>query len=202
MKYASIDIETTDLDPQKGQILEIAAVVDDLDGWSDNVPRPAIRLYLAHKEIHGSPTALAMNADIIKIIAENKHPDLQPPLEAEWKLFNFLSTHLGKNEKWNVAGKNFNGFDKNFMIHQFHDYAMFKHKFHHRTIDPATHFRHKGDKNLPDLKTCLERANIKNTRIRLNGYYDDDQPRTLNLHQALDDATAVLLLVRHAEHNQ
>lgn len=54
----SIDIETTGLNPEKHQILEIAAVA-----WTkpEVMDCPAFEIRVAHNEIVGDPAALAMN---------------------------------------------------------------------------------------------------------------------------------------------
>ena len=61
MRYVSIDIETTGLDPETCQILEIGAVWDD---WTKPIDElPVYHRLVVHKEYRGSAYALALNAD-------------------------------------------------------------------------------------------------------------------------------------------
>lgn len=183
MKYASIDIETTGLDPNWCQILEIAIVIDDLDSLTPDPNPPTFHKYLQHDRIQGNPMALVMNADILKILADNKHPDIAKPAfdgshqQLAIEINNFLYQHCD-TDKPTAAGKNFQGFDKPFLDKLFNPQL----KFHHRCFEPTTSFYRKGDKTLPDLTTCLERANIT---------------LPFKLHTAVDDAKAVIALLRH-----
>jgi oligoribonuclease (3'-5' exoribonuclease) len=178
MFYASIDIETTGLDHRIDQILEIGCVIDNLDEKQLSSP-PTFHAYIAHSRITGNPFAIAMNAEIIKIIAEGKHPDLMTPQDACEKLAEFMTRWCGSGLT-TCAGKNFQGFDRKFLDKMFEDNDA-EFKVHHRCFDPATSFYRTGDKTLPDLKLCLERANI-------------DLP--FKLHTAVDDAKAVIALLR------
>ena len=181
MKYVSLDLETSGLDTSFCQILEIGAVVDDLDKPHNPelVAGDFFHCYVTHPKIVGQPYALMMNADIIKVIAEGKHQNLKTPDEAADALKKWLQFHFGSSSKVTAAGKNFQGFDKPFLEAQFPKTDFL---FHHRCFDATTSFYQKGDKALPDLKTCLERANIT---------------LPFKLHTALDDARAVIALLRH-----
>ena len=54
MPYVSIDIETTGLDPETCQILEIGAVFDN---WTLPIrDLPTFHCYVVHKQIVGSPS--------------------------------------------------------------------------------------------------------------------------------------------------
>ncbi len=175
MRYASIDIETTGLNPDTCQILEIGIVIDDLEQPINPIP-PTLHLYIKHDLIVGEPYALNMNARIIKILAENKLPNIVPEFKAESLIQDFLWTHFP--DKPTVAGKNFYGFDFRFIN------KVWKHlKFHHRAIDPASHFMRPDDETLPDLTTCLKRAEIQ-------------MHEGFQLHTAVDDAKAVIRLIR------
>lgn len=174
MDFCSIDIETSGLDPRTDQILEIGCVIDNLDEPQNPNP-PTFHAYLKHNRISGEPFALAMNAEIIKIIAEGKHPDLYTPKDAAEALQAFLTQHCG--HKPTCAGKNFQGFDKPFLEFAFPEVF----NFHHRCFDVNTSFYRKGDKQLPDLKLCLERAKIY---------------LPFKLHTAVGAAKAVIAILR------
>lgn len=114
----SIDIETTALEPDDGQIIEFAAVIDDLKTPIQKLPtfrrliRPDDGVFM------GTPGTLVMNAEILREIGEQmKHPDplvsclireLVPAFRA------FLKFHLG-DLPLVIAGKNFGGFDAKFL---------------------------------------------------------------------------------------
>ena len=73
MKYVSIDIETTGLNPDKCQIIEFAAVVDDLQDQQPIEKLPKFQTYIRHESYTGEPYALAMHSNIFKKLA--KFPD-------------------------------------------------------------------------------------------------------------------------------
>ena len=72
MPYVSIDIETTGLDPETCQILEIGAVWDD---WTKPIDElPVYHRLVYHKEYRGSAYALAMNANLLKQLSGQQEP--------------------------------------------------------------------------------------------------------------------------------
>lgn len=178
MKYASIDVETTGLEPDWCQVLEIAVVVDDLERPKDPNP-PTFHAYITHPRIQGQPYALALNAKILKILSDDKDPDILTPTQALEKIREFLYRHFGTS-KITAAGKNFQSFDKPFLASLWPQVKM-NSVFHHRSIDPALAFSRKGDEHLPGLELCLKRANVT---------------IPFEIHTAVDDAKAVIELVR------
>jgi len=178
MPYVSIDIETTGLDPETCQTLEIGAVFDNWTLPLDKLPR--FHCYVVHEQIVGQPFALALNADILRKLANpQKTEDFLPPSEVA----DAMATWLGRCG-WDVskvvtpAGKNFASFDRQFLkrLPNFEN----KVRLHHRTLDPAMLFWLRVDAKLPDSKTCYERAGM--------------DPKVA--HTALEDALAVVQLVR------
>ena len=174
MKYVSIDIETTGLDPDCDLVLELAAVVDDL--MDPTVPvdeLPALGVVVRHERIHGDPRALAMNARLLEIIAHEGGT-------SEDEVMPLLAKFLGLNgvaKVW-AAGKNFGAFDLQFLARMpGHELV----KFGHRHLDPALSFVRDDDVEPPSLSTCLERAGL---------------PSVVS-HRAVDDARDVVRLVRH-----
>ena len=78
------------------------------------------------------------------------------------------------------AGKNVAGFDMRFLNTKIKNWGQIS--FLSRTLDPAVlYLDYKNDKELPDLKTCMDRANI-------GGEVS---------HTALEDALVVVKLLRH-----
>lgn len=196
MRYLSVDLETTGLDPSFCQILEIGAVVDDTD-WPDLIEssddnydnyryggRPSFHCYVVHEKIVGTAFALAMNAQIIERIAHSKEfPNYNffTPIEAMEAFGDFIAEHFPQKDykKVTVAGKNFASFDRNFLA-RMPDSDLILNRFHHRTMDPAILYFEDEDTELPNLQTCLDRAEI----------YGDV------LHHACDDAYQVIQVIR------
>jgi oligoribonuclease (3'-5' exoribonuclease) len=173
MKYVSVDIETTGLDRITNDIIEFAAVIDDL-----NDPKPIDELPVFHAYIEkenriyvGDPFALSMHQKIFEILAcPGSHEDKQfcTVNSLMYAFSNFLHQHKYPfNEEKNKftiipAGKNFGSFDRPFLetkVPKEHWHDIY---FHHRILDPAMlYFNPAIDDILPDTKTCMERAEIE-----------------------------------------
>lgn len=179
LPYVSIDIETTGLDPEKHQILEFAAVFDDW--WTFPISyMPTFHRIIKHDTIVGQPYALSMHSELLRKIAD-------PPPDASICTIDELAADFAEwlvdvdwpiEERITAAGKNFAGFD-----YQFLKQYSFDHFFHHRTLDPAILYWQPEDTVLPDLQTCMKRAGLDG----------------LVMHNALDDAFAVVRLLRNAK---
>lgn len=203
MKYLSIDIETTGLDPSTCDVLEFGALLEDTENPAGRENLPTFHKYLWRDVYRGEPYALAMNAHIFqKMIALKKehgvghfHDNdkllIQPEYMWEhfkWWLYSHRKLWAGtkfdddKNFFINeiptlvVAGKNVAGFDIPFV-----KLLPGMPKFHHRVIDPGMmYFDPRNDNVPPDLKECKKRAKL---------------PEHVS-HEALDDAWDVIQLVR------
>ncbi len=68
MKYLSIDIETTGLNPEKHQVLSIGVIVEDTTKKLPFSEIPKFHCAIVHEEVVGSLFALNMNRDLIKTI--------------------------------------------------------------------------------------------------------------------------------------
>jgi hypothetical protein len=68
MKYVSIDIETTGLDPENHEILSVGIVIEDTSLKLDPENLPTLHIGILHEEIRGSLFAINMNNDILKKI--------------------------------------------------------------------------------------------------------------------------------------
>lgn len=189
MKAVSIDIETTGLNPETCQILEIGAVIFDTRDFDTPIEKlPTLRMILVHEFIMGEPAALKMNAGLIESIAFFKPPKksggetgvfIYPGL-VTGKMWEFFARYMDANSVF-VAGKNFNGFDRRFLDKL--PKANQNLRFHRRTFDPAAYyFDPLTDSEIPSLSQCLERAGMN---------------PTVN-HSAVDDARQVVALLRHA----
>jgi len=181
--YVSIDIETTGLNPENCQVLEIGAVVDD--GTTPIDDCPTFHCYVDHGLILGEPFAVSMHQAIFRRIAthEEGYTYLQP-WEVATQFRDFLKEQGvdAENEKVFVAGKNFASFDARF-LRKLTNWD--KHvRVHHRILDPAAMYWQPeiDGVELPDTKTCMERAGIGGEVA----------------HTAVEDARTVALLIRRA----
>ena len=203
MKYVSIDIETTGIDKENDQILEVGAIIEDtLNPLSfDDIPK--FKAIIRHDVYRGNAYAINLNKRIFKILAKretfkNMHDLVEYDDENNIirlnqlasKLHEFLHFNLNNNKggfaslglekiKINVAGKNFNGFDKPFLLKVPSINELID--FEYRSIDPAGFYTDfKNDEGFASLNTCLKRAGI-NKEIE---------------HNALSDAWHVILTLR------
>ena len=80
MPYVSIDIETTGLDSEHCQTLEVGAVLDDWKLPIDQLPR--FRRVLTYDTVSGNPYAMALNANLLKFMANAPKDPPQPAHEA------------------------------------------------------------------------------------------------------------------------
>lgn len=170
MKFLSIDIETTGLDPQKNQILEFGAVA--IDTSYKNVPYISnFRAVFIHQELTGNPIALTMNSkliDDIGFVLKTKEFDFETQnaldlndvcvrnSEEFQKYFDSWLKRIGFTERLTLAGKNLASFDLKFI-----EAIGIKIKYRHRMIDPAIlYVDWEKDETLPDLQQCLDRSGI------------------------------------------
>ena len=175
MPYVSIDLETTGLNPDCCQILEVGAVYDD---WSKPLKElPVFHRYVVHHAYRGQPYALAMNADILRRLSGvTSGEDFCRP-EDIGDQFEFWLASCGWDTKKPItpAGKNFSSFDLPFL--KMVGFPTLK----HRSIDPAMmYWLPLEDEKLPDMKTCMERAGIVGAVA----------------HTAVEDALVVVQLIR------
>jgi oligoribonuclease (3'-5' exoribonuclease) len=195
MKYISIDIETSGLDPDRHKILQFSAVIEDTQKKTAITKLPSFNRYVYHSNLTGQPYALNMNKHIIEKLVEAEKKLKKLKLDGiegafpndvctedrlEDEFISFLDKH-----KWvystpgrikiTPAGKNFDNFDRKFIERLFQRII-----FTHRSLDPAILYLKKDDNKIPDLQTCLDRAEI-------------DKKVS---HDALDDARDVIKLIR------
>lgn len=201
MFVCSIDLETTALKPHRGQILEFAAVLDDLSifgRFPPDVPRavedlPAFTALIRGEgifpdcddSVRGDWAAMAMNADLIREIHDKHQAGSDEVMtfdEAGTAFRVFLEAHGADPKKVIAAGKNFASFDRPWIEeHGEGSEAWGQIRFLHRGLDPTSMFALPGDEVPPSLATCLERIG---------------ETPTVS-HRALDDARDVVRLVRH-----
>lgn len=177
MKYVSIDIETTGLDPGRDQVLQIAMIVDDLEKPKPRDELPFINRYISHPRYCGNAFALHLNRELLYILAKGTNKEIMTAADfehAENDLHLFLHKHFG-NERITVAGKNAANFDIPFLP------KALQARFRHRVLDPGSMFVENTDKEVPNLETCLKRAGLP----------------TEVTHDAYEDAMQVVELIRY-----
>lgn len=176
MKIISIDIETSGIDHDIHQILEVGAIIDDLLDQKPIEELPRFHTYLIHDEIIGSPYALSMHPVILRRIAEKEKPYSYIKPKMLGKMF---IDWLEKNEvkgTITAAGKNFAAFDLQFLRRL----PRFNLHISSNVLDPSILYWEPGDKKLPDTLECMKRAGIEGEIA----------------HTAMEDAEVVVKLIR------
>jgi oligoribonuclease len=165
MIYVSIDLETTGLNPERNQILEFGAVIEDTNNILPVSELPTFQVYIDNgEEIIGNMYALQMNHVILKRIATKEEGFTYiKPDELGEEFFGFLQDNGFEARKdsitINVAGKNFGTFDLNFL----NNCPIFNESVHIRQciIDPAIFYVNwSEDKTLPNLEEFKTRAKM------------------------------------------
>jgi oligoribonuclease len=179
MKYVAIDIETTGLDSEVCQILQVGAVIEDTVLIPKLEDLPRFSCIVEYPTYTGRPFALDMNNWILKILASlerankdervtirKEHHIMRDGLVAralyEWLRGNGIQpVKDSKSEQVqiNVAGKNFATFDRLFLEKLPGWSTLIQVK--QRIIDPAVIFTDwQEDESLPNLNTCIKRAGL------------------------------------------
>jgi hypothetical protein len=182
MKYISIDIETTGLSLDD-EIIEIGAIYRE----------ETFRMVFQLERYPVTPYTALMHTSLWKELKDLKAVYEAPGVRRAPTNFNgeTIITYYSKSYKhfnelfyrWlekigfkydksgcihiNVAGKNFSGFDKQFLLRKLKNHdgkfhaGMRSFYFRHRVLDPSIlfHDRHQ-DATLPNTQTCCDRAGI------------------------------------------
>lgn len=197
MKYLSVDVETSGVDPLNNQILSIGIIIEDTEKKLSFEDVPKFHCAILHENISGNLFALNMNKELISLINlyNISKDDLREKIEEKNKMLflketevaGAISGFLVKNGydytdgfiKFTAAGKNFGTFDKLFLENLPHWKHLFK--VSHRNLDPSILFVDwKNDKEIPNLTTCKERAGTGD----------------IVTHNAIEDAWDVVQLLR------
>jgi oligoribonuclease (3'-5' exoribonuclease) len=178
-RFVSMDIEATGLDDEKCQILEFGAVMGDFsDTPVDKLPSFVMRF--KYDIVVGEPMGLAMNADLIRDMANNvgswfKISDLAGAFDY-WLLSQGIN--LATIPRLTVTGKNIGSYDRRFLARvPGWDWSAYSHKF----LDPGSlFFRPTEDEELPSTVLCASRAGVVMGKR----------------HSALEDARYVVEMIR------
>jgi oligoribonuclease (3'-5' exoribonuclease) len=121
--YLAIDIETTGLDTDKHQILQIGAVIDEQN--KAVMECPYFECVVKHDEIVGAPYALVMNQWLLKAIATGEGRRLEHIMDS---FRNWLARYLGfcpyqggqyantAYKAWQVVTRKVPGYDPPFTL--------------------------------------------------------------------------------------
>jgi oligoribonuclease (3'-5' exoribonuclease) len=176
MKIVSIDIETSGIDHDTHQILEVGAVIDDLIDPKPFEELPRFHTYLIHDEIIGHPFALSMHPVILRRIAKKEKPySYTEPKHLGKKFVTWLEKN-GVKGSITAAGKCFGAFDLQFL----RKLPRFNLHISSRVLDPAMFYWQPGDEKIPDTLECMKRAGIEGEVA----------------HTALEDAEVIVKLIR------
>jgi oligoribonuclease len=186
MRYLSIDLETSGLDPDRCQILEFAAVLEDTRHPQLPVAElPSLRLAVHHPFIGGTVGALAINAALLQELSDARQKNELPhdhcqPEEVLLRFAAFLDEQgMSRKKALVAAGKNFATFDLPF-LQRLPGYGELL-WISNAVIDPALlYLNWQKDSKLPNMASCKRRAGLTDAVS----------------HRALDDARDVVLLLR------
>lgn len=189
MRFLSLDLETTGLNADRCQIIEIGAVYVSEAFSPKNWPRFSA---LIKREVYkGEPFALAMHQDRWYQLATGEEINESSNItEVSYKtLVMSESTALYTFKSWfervhnskrncTLAGKNIGRFDCRF-LERVKEFPL--NRFHHRVLDPGNLYLLPSDDEIPSTQMCINRAGFK----------------FAGSHKAMEDSEIVALLVQH-----
>ncbi len=200
MKFMSLDIETTGLNPLADPVLEVGAIAVDTNTKPSSWP--TFHVVINHRRIQGDIYAINLNARLFEIIKEYQEDpngseiEVIKPEDFLQKFLQFVKKagYKSKNEHYTLtlAGKNVMNFDVPFLQEHMNKYCNTNFgaiadtdtgdpiRFRKRAIDPALlYVNFMTDENLPSMSDCKKRAFL---------------PEVVT-HNALEDAWDVVYLV-------
>lgn len=199
MKICAIDIETTGINPETCQILQVGAVLEDTCNVINIEDLPRFSCIVEHEIYKGEAFALSLNRDTLEILSLLDSLPSEQRADFRKKKY-ILKDSLVPNSMWMwlvanglvaknqieiiAAGKNFATFDQLF-LEKLPTWSNFI-KVHRRIIDPTVLLTDwKNDEIPPSLNECLRRCNLK-AEVK---------------HDAVSDALDVIKVLRVATNN-
>jgi hypothetical protein len=187
MRYVSLDLETSGGDPQRHQVLELGAVVEDSKRPRPLAELPTFRRAVRHPEYVGTAGALALNARLLEELA---HAPADPsricgPEELvsqlqQWLLAQGFRADERGRVSVTLAGKNIASFDLPF-LRRLPGWGTLV-RAEPATLDPAAFYLNwRKDSRLPTMAICKARAKFADHTVA---------------HQAIADALDVISLLR------
>lgn len=179
MKYISLDVETTCLNPNPKNLLMVSMVIEDTKNVKPLNELPHFTCFIDQEEFKGSAFALALNHWILDIISGRSENTYGFPIykSSEWfdHAIKFIDSNF-EDGKANLAGKNAAVFDYQFLPHHIQK------KFRSRIIDPGSVFVDWSKDSLMGL------GELKKS-LKLDSYVS---------HNAYEDALDVIRLLRQS----
>ncbi|KAA9331429.1 hypothetical protein F0P96_14390 [Hymenobacter busanensis] len=187
MRYVSLDLEMTGNQPERHQIIELAAVLEDTKHLRPLAELPTFRRAVRHPEYVGTAGALALNADLLQELADAPadQPDVCSATELVPQLRDWLLSQGFKPDKKDrvavtLAGKNIGSFDLLF-LRQLPGWGTLV-RAEPALLDPAAFYLNwRKDSRLPTMSICKARAHFPDHTVA---------------HQAVADALDVIRLLR------
>jgi oligoribonuclease len=186
MRYVSIDLETTGTRPDRHQIIEFGAVIENTNQATDLQNLPRFKRIVKHAEYTGQAFAFNLNARIFQELVKPTGAATvcqAQELAIEFKDF-LINNGFEPEENGRIyiqaAGKNFASFDLLFLnqLPNWRDHIRISHKI----LDPVMYYvDYDADESLPSLEECKRRAGFEDPTVT---------------HDALDDALDVVRLLR------
>jgi len=163
MKYGSIDIETLGLDPKTCDTIEFGCVLEDTSVQMALEELPRFHCYLTRPRnlYKGDVYAMFMHSKsgMFERIAKRTEGFSYIPFDLLDEVFADWLQEQGIEGKLTVAGKNFAGFDLQFLKEIGFGCRT---ELDHRTIDPGSMwFNPAEDESVPNLQICLERSGVR-----------------------------------------
>jgi DNA polymerase III epsilon subunit-like protein len=186
MRYVSIDLETTGTRPDRHQILEFGAIIENTRQHTDLQNLPRFKRIVKHGEYTGQAFAFNLNARIFQeLVKPTGAATICEAQELAIQFKDFLINHGFEPEEngciyIQAAGKNFASFDLLFLqqLPNWRDHIRISHKI----LDPVMYYvDYEADESLPSLGECKRRAGFEDATVS---------------HDALDDALDVVRLLR------
>ena len=146
MKFISIDVETTGLDPETCQILSIGAVIEDTNNLVPFKELPTFHGVIKRENVSGSLFALNMNKDLIETVVQ----------------YSTAKNQDEKNDIVNITGMQF--YNENEIVE-----ALFQFCYRNGLADPSLEFLNMHTKLVNGETYPVIGSNMKKTYLNCAG---------------------------------